>query len=192
VGATTVFAELQNSLDHIWRAPERNQSSGLWNFLRVRLLSLGLILGVGFLLLVSLVLSALLAALGRWWAPWFGELVVVASVFNFVLSMVFITVLFAMIYKWMPSTPVAWRHVWLGAVITALLFVIGKFLIGQFLGRSAMASAFGAASSLVLLLMWVYYSALIFLFGAEFTWVIARQNASLAKGDRGQAAGVQQ
>ena len=175
VGATTVFVELQNAMDRIWQVPLRPDFSGVRDFFRVRLLSLGLVLGIGFLLLVSLVLSALMAALGKWWAPWFGEFAVVADAVNFVLTLAFITAVFAMIYKWMPRTHVAWRDVWIGALITALLFTVGKTLIGLYIGRSAVASVFGAASSLVVLLLWVYYSAQVFLLGAEFTWVFAQR-----------------
>ncbi|WP_332739323.1 YihY/virulence factor BrkB family protein [Hydrogenophaga sp.] len=176
VGATTVFAELQNAMDRIWQVPPRPGSGGVWDFFRVRLLSLGLVLGIGFLLLVSLVLSASLAALGKWWAPWFGELALMADMVNFAVTLAFITAVFAMIYKWMPRTPVAWRHVWFGALITALLFTVGKTLIGLYIGRSGVASVFGAASSLVVLLLWVYYSAQVFLLGAEFTWVFAQRS----------------
>ncbi|MBU4518007.1 MAG: YihY/virulence factor BrkB family protein [Gammaproteobacteria bacterium] len=175
IGATTVFVELQNAMDRIWQVPLRPDFSGVRDFFRVRLLSLGLVLGIGFLLLVSLVLSALMAALGKWWAPWFGEFALVADAVNFVVTLTFITAVFAMIYKWMPRTAVAWRDVWIGALITALLFTVGKTLIGLYIGRSAVASVFGAASSLVVLLLWVYYSAQVFLLGAEFTWVFAQR-----------------
>ncbi|MGS5087023.1 YihY/virulence factor BrkB family protein [Hydrogenophaga sp. A37] len=175
IGATTVFAELQNAMDRIWQVPDRPNARGVWNLLRVRLLSLGLVLGIGFLLMVSLVLSAMMAALGKWWAPWFGEFAVTADAINFGVTLAFITAVFAMIYKWMPRTRVAWRDVWIGALITALLFTVGKTLIGLYIGRSAVASVFGAASSVVVLLLWVYYSAQIFLLGAEFTWVFAQR-----------------
>ena len=179
VGATTVFVELQNAMDRIWRVPPDPAHQGMRDFFRVRLLSVGMVLGIGFLLLVSLVLSAAMAALGKWWAPWFGELAVVADSFNFIITLAFVTTVFAMIYKWMPRTPVAWRDVWIGALITALLFTVGKTLIGLYIGRSAVASVFGAASSLVVLLLWVYYSAQVFLLGAEFTSVYARRHGSL-------------
>jgi membrane protein len=171
VGATTVFAELQNALDRIWRAPARERPSGIWNLLRTRLLSFGLILGIGFLLIVSLVFSALLSALEKWWSPAFGGWEVAASVVNFVLGFVLTTAAFALIYKLMPRVRIAWRDVAIGAAATALLFTAGKFLIGLYIGRSAVASGFGAAGSLVVVLVWVYYSAQIFLIGAEFTWV---------------------
>lgn len=178
VGATTVFAELQDAMDRIWRAPARPRG-GLFKLLRARLLSLGLVLGIGFLLMVSLVVSAALSALEKWWAPWFGELAVVASALNFTLSFVLIAAMFAMIYKWIPRVKVDWRDVVIGSAITALLFTLGKSLIGLYIGRSGVASPFGAAASLVVLLLWVYYSAQIFLLGAEFTWVYARRHGSL-------------
>jgi len=173
VGATTVFAELQNSLDRIWRAPERKKASGIWNLLRTRLLSFGLILGIGFLLIVSLIFSAALAALSNLWAPLLENWKVFAQLLNFALSFALTMAAFAMIYKLMPSVHVQWHDVWVGAFITALLFTIGKFLIGLYIGKSSVASGFGAAGSLAVMLIWVYYSAQIFLMGAEFTWVYA-------------------
>lgn len=180
IGATTVFAELQSALDRIWRAPERPAGSGLWALLRSRLLSLGMVLGLGFLLMVSLVVSAGLSALGKWWTPWLSSgAVELAQTINVGASLVLLSAIFAMIYKWMPRVKVAWSDVWVGAVITALLFTLGKSLIGLYIGRSGVASAFGAAASLVVLLVWVYWSAQIFLLGAEFTWVWAIRHGSL-------------
>ncbi|MBC7957103.1 MAG: YihY/virulence factor BrkB family protein [Cytophagales bacterium] len=178
IGATTVFAELQDALDRIWRAPVRERSSGLWSLLRARVLSFGMILGIGFLLMVSLVMSAALSALGRWWSPLFGGWELLAQGVNLVVSFALITVIFAMIYKIMPRVRVAWRDVWVGAAVTALLFSIGKSLIGLYIGRSGVTSGFGAAGSLAVLLLWVYYSAQIFLLGAEFTWVYAHHCGS--------------
>jgi membrane protein len=179
VGATTVFGELQDALDRIWRVPQRKASPGLLNLLRVRLLSFGMIMGIGFLLMVSLLASAALAALGKWWAPVFGAWAALAQGVNFVFSFVMVTVGFAMIYKIMPRARVQWRDVWIGAAVTALLFTIGKHLIGLYIGKSSVASGYGAAGSLVVVLVWVYYSAQIFLLGAEFTWVYARRYGSL-------------
>jgi len=178
VGATSVFGELQDALDRIWRAPKRT-GNGLWALLRTRLLSLGLVLGIGFLLLVSLVLSAALAALDKWWAPWLAGWGLLAQVLNFAIGFVLVAAVFAMIYKWMPRQRVAWGDVAVGAVITALLFTVGKTLIGLYIGRSGVASPFGAAASLVVLLLWVYYSAQVFLLGAELTWVYSQRHGSL-------------
>jgi len=178
VGATTVIGELQNALDRIWRAPDRHDRGGAWRWLRSRMLSLGMIMGIGFLLMVSLLASALLAMVQRW----FGrvlDLGVFASAVDFCVSMAFITVAFAMIYKLMPRVQVQWRDVWIGAAVTAALFTVGKMAIGLYIGRSAVASTFGAAASLVAMVVWVYWSAQIFLLGAEFTWVWARRFGSL-------------
>ncbi len=178
IGATTVFAELQGTLDFIWRAPARPLGSW-WAFVRARVLSFGLILGVGFLLIVSLLLSAALAAVQSWWllprlVGWHAMMDGVSAAFDFAL----VTLLFALIYKLMPRVRIAWSDVWVGAVVTAALFAVGRQLIGLYIGRGAVGSGFGAAGSLVAVLVWVYYSAQIFLFGAEFTWVFAHRIGS--------------
>ena len=177
VGATTVIGELQNALDRIWRAPRRDES-GVAKWLHSRLTSLGMIMGIGFLLMVSLLASAALATVQRWFGR-YVDLGGFASAVDFVLSLVFITVAFAMIYKLMPRVRVEWRDVWIGAVVTSLLFTVGKMAIGLYIGRSAVASTFGAAASLVAMVVWVYWSAQIFLLGAEFTRVYARRCGSL-------------
>ena len=177
LGATTVFAELQSDLDRIWRA-ESKPTGGLWSLLRSRLLSFGMVLVLAFLLLVSLVVSAALSALGKWWGGWFEGWAVLLEVVNFVVSLVISAGLFALIYKLLPRVDIAWRDVWIGALVTALLFAVGKFLIGLYIGHSGVASGFGAAGSFVVLLVWVYYSSQIFLLGAEFTWVYAHERGS--------------
>lgn len=178
IGATATFAELQNALDRIWKVPSSRSKSGLWYLLRTRLLSFGLVLGMGFLLTVSLAVSAALAALGRWWNAWFLGWEVVLEVVNFAVSAGIFTLLFAMIYKIMPRAKIAWRDVWTGAAVTSLLFMVGKAFIGLYLGKSGLASGFGAAGSVVVLVAWVYYSAQIFLWGAEYTWVYANRHGS--------------
>jgi membrane protein len=178
LGATGIFAELQSALDRIWRVPALKEESGIWHLLRTRLLSFGLVLGLGFLLMVSLVVSAALAALGKWWGGWFAGWDVLLEILNFAVSLAIFTLMFAMIYKMMPRARIPWRDVWTGAAVTALLFTFGKVLIGLYLGKSSLASGFGAAGSLVVLIAWVYYSAQIFLFGAEYTWVYANQHGS--------------
>ncbi|VWX63657.1 Membrane protein [Burkholderiales bacterium 8X] len=190
VGATTVFGELQDALDRIWRAPARDTQSGLLTLLRVRLLSFSMIMGIGFLLMVSLVASAALAALSKWWAPVFGGWAVLAQGVNFVFSFAMVTIGFALIYKIMPRVRIQWRDVWVGAAVTALLFTVGKHLIGLYIGKSSVASGYGAAGSLVVVLVWVYYSAQIFLLGAEFTWVYAHQYGSLKHRRQPQAPGT--
>ena len=177
-GATTVFGELQDDLDRIWRAPPR-KGVGWWSLLRARLLSFGMILALAFLLMVSLVVGAVISALGKWWGPMFGGWEVLAQLVNVVVGFGLTTAIFAIIYKMMPRVPVRWHDVWIGAVVTALLFTVGKFLIGLYIGKSGVASGFGAAGSLIVVFLWVYYSAQIFLLGAEFTSVYARAHGSM-------------
>jgi membrane protein len=141
----------------------------LWNIVRVRLLSFGMILGIGFLLMVSLVFSAGIAALNERWEPLFAGWARVAYTTDIAISVLLATAVFAMIYKTMPRVRIDWKDVWVGAAVTSLLFLAGKFLIGVYIGRSNISSGFGAAASLVVVLLWVYYSAQIFLYGAEFT-----------------------
>lgn len=180
IGSTAVFAELQDALDRIWRAPAGSGASGfsLWRLVRVRLLSFGLILGIGFLLMVSLMFSAGLDALSHWWHPWFDGWRTVAHTFDLTVGILLSTAVFAMIYKLMPSVQIDWKDVWIGAVFNALLFIGGKFLIGAYLGRNGIAYRFGPAGSLVVVLLWVYYSGQMFLFGAEFTWAYSHKFGS--------------
>jgi membrane protein len=169
IGATSVFAELQNSLNRIWRVPPAGVVQGIWQAVRARILSFGLVFGVGFLLLVSLIASAGLEAIGGWLgeylADWHDLLIGVDAGLGFLLA----TILFAMIYKYVPRQSIAWRDVWVGAAVTASLFTVGKWVIVVYLGRIAFASAYGIAGSFLVFLLWVYYSAQIFLLGAEFT-----------------------
>ncbi|MBX7116286.1 MAG: YihY/virulence factor BrkB family protein, partial [Myxococcaceae bacterium] len=178
-GATGVFAELQTALNAIWNAtpPKIN---GVWAFFRTRFLSFAMVLGIGFLLLVSLVLSAGLAAFGRWAGAYAGAWMSVWQTVNLLMGFGVTTVLIAMIYKILPDVQVRWRDVWLGAVVTTLLFNVGKLAIGVYLGKTALVSSYGAAGSLAALLVWVYYSAMILLFGAEFTQIYAREHGSWA------------
>lgn len=180
VGATTVFAELQSALDRIWHVPERAKPTGLWAILRARVLSFGLILGLAFLLMVSLSVSSAIAAFGTWTSgmvPGWGRLL---QVFNILLSVGISTVLFAMIYKFMPTVKIVWRDVWIGALVTSVLFEVGKAGIALYIGKSGVNESFAAAGSLVVLLAWVYYAAQIFLLGAEFTKVYANEHGSVA------------
>jgi membrane protein len=177
VGASSVFAELQHALDVIWSSA-RKPEVGWWGMVRRRLLSFGMVLGVGFLLLVSLLASALLAAFGGWLEARLPGLAVALPILDVLLSFALTVLLFAMIYKYMPRETITWRDVWIGATVTAFLFAVGKSLIGIYLGRSSFSGAYGAAGSLVVLLMWVYYSAQIFLLGAEFTRAFAYSRGS--------------
>ncbi|WP_395059775.1 YihY/virulence factor BrkB family protein [Polaromonas sp.] len=178
VGATTVFAELQSALDRVWDVPPSQKASGIWATLRARLLSLGFILGLGFLLSVSLVFSAGVAAFGGWATGLFPGWELLLQVVNTAISLGISSLLFAMIFKLMPQASVSWRDVWVGAAVTSVLFEVGKALIGLYIGKSSVTSSFAAAGSLVVLLVWVYYSAQIFLLGAEFTWVFAHEHGS--------------
>jgi membrane protein len=181
IGATSVFAELQRALDRIWGTPLRKRTAAWWQFIRTRILSFGMVLGVGFLLLVSLIASAALAAFGGWLEARVVALHIMLPLLDLGVSFVMTVVLFAMIYKYVPSENIAWRDVWIGAAVTAFLFAIGKWLIGLYLGRSSFSSAYGAAGSLVVLLLWIYYSAQIFLLGAEFTCSFAYTHGSRAQ-----------
>jgi len=176
LGATTVFAELLNDLNRIWRCqvPDAN---GVWLFIRTRVLSFGLVLSIGFLLMVSLVVSALLSAVGDMMLP--GS-AFVARATEFLSSLGVLTLLFAMIYKFLPSRRIAWREVWVGAGMTSLLFWAGKFAIGYYIATSSVASSFGAAGTVVVIVAWVYYSSLIFFYGAEFTHQYALRLGSAA------------
>ncbi len=178
VGATTVFAELQSDLDRIWRVPALKTRRGIWALLRGRLLSLGLVVTIGFVMLISLVLSAALVALSEWWSAYFDGFEWLLLGLDFVVSIGIVSILFALMYKILPSAPIAWSDVFVGAFVASLLFAIGKVLVGLYVGKAAIASAFGAAGSLAVLLIWVYYSAQIFLLGAEFTWVFAHRLGS--------------
>jgi membrane protein len=170
VGATSVFGELQNTLDYIWKSPQKD-SVAWWRILRSRILSVGLILGVGFLLMVSLLISAALAAVGAWFGTFMVQWSVILPAVDLLLSLGLTTLLFAMIYKYVPREEIAWGDVWIGGLVTACMFSVGKLLIGLYLGRSSLSSAYGAAGSIMVLLLWIYYSAQIFLLGAEFTHV---------------------
>jgi membrane protein len=175
VGATGLFGQLQDALNTIWEVqPKPNR--GIWGIVRDRFLSFTLVLGIAFLLLVSLVVSAALSAL----AGLFGEFgrSYLGLAINEGIGLVVITGLFAMIYKFLPDAKIAWRDVWLGAGVTAVLFVVGKFAIGEYIGQSGVVSAYGAAGSLAALLIWLYYSSQIFLYGAELTQVVANKYGS--------------
>lgn len=178
VGATGVFSQLQDSLNAIWDDPGAKTSSGIWGAVKDRLLSFTMVCGMAFLLLVSLVFSALVHALNGTLQGWFPASVELVGTVNLALSALLTFLMFAMIFKVLPHTRPQWSDVWIGAGITAVLFTVGKFLIGVYLGRAAVGSTYGAAGSFVVLLVWLYYSSLIFLFGAEFTQVYAKLHGS--------------
>ena len=185
IGATGVFSELQSALDRIWEVPRRERSNTWLELIRTRLLAFGMVLSLAFLLLVSLVVSAAISAIGVIWDGWLGHWDIVLQLLNYLSSFVVFTIVFALMYRFLPRTTVGWNDVWLGSMVTSLLFLAGKFLIGLYIGKSGIVSGFGAAGSLVTLLIWVYYSAQIFLLGAEFTWIYAHRHGSLRGADNG-------
>jgi membrane protein len=182
VGASGAFSELQSALNKIWDV-QPNNGSAVASLIKARLFSFGMVLAVSFLLLVSLVVTAGLAVVGKF----FGEILpmpeLLMHAINFLISFVGISALFALIFKYVPEAKIEWKDVWEGAIATALLFTIGKSLIGLYLGKAAVGSAYGAAGSLIVVIVWVYYSAMIFLFGAEFAHVRAtgRQSANAGR-----------
>ena len=175
LGASGVFQELRQGLNNIWEA-EAKVHTGIWGMLREKVLSFGMVLSLGFVLMVSLIVSATLAAISTYFSNLLPVSPVILEILNTVVSFAGIAVLFACILKYVPAAPVAWRDVRVGAVVTALLFMIGKWGLGFYLGKASPGSGYGAAGSLVVLVVWVYYSAQIFYFGAEFTHVHALAN----------------
>jgi len=176
--ATGAFVEIQDSLNLIWKV--QPSGLGVLGLLRTRLLSLALVVGIGFLLLVSLVIDAAVSAAGTYLESSVSGALALVQILNSAVSFVIAALLFAMIFKVLPAVPLHWRDVRTGALVTALLFTLGKFLIGFYLGRSGVASGYGAAASLVTVMLWIYYAALILLFGAEFTKAYAETRGSRA------------
>jgi membrane protein len=176
-GASGVFGQLQDSLNTIWEVKPK-PGGGIWMLIRARFLSLTMVLGTAFLLLVSLVLSTVVAGFGTYLQHRFPGLEAIGHVFNFLLTLLVTTLLFGLIFRYLPDAKVAWRDVIVGAILTAILFALGKFLIGMYLGKASVGSSYGAAGSFVVLVVWIYYSAQILLFGAELTQVYARRYGS--------------
>jgi membrane protein len=173
VGASGVFGQLQTALNTIWEVKPK-PGRGIWSFIQSRFLSFAMVVVIGFLLLVSLLLSAVLAGIGAFFSNFIPQYAILGQLLNFIISFGVVTVLFASIYKFLPDVRVPWKNLWVGAAVTALLFNIGKYLLGLYLGSSSVASTYGAAGSLVVLLIWVFYSAQILLIGAEFTQVYSK------------------
>lgn len=174
IGATAVFTQLQKSLNNIWGVEVKTKKKGIWRYLKTRLFSFGLIVSIAFLLLISLVLSSLISAFSSWIQQFWSESVLVFfKVFNAIFSFGIITILFAMMFRILPDAKVKWRAVWIGAVVTSLLFVIGKTALGLYFGKANPGSGYGAAGSIILILLWTSYSSMIVFFGAEFTKVFS-------------------
>jgi membrane protein len=190
-GASGVFTELRNALNIIWDAQPTNES-GFMGMVKQRLFSFGMVLSVGFLLLVSLIISAILAVLGKFFGYLLPLPAFVFEILNFAVSFLVIAVLFALLFKFVPARKISWRDVWVGAIGTAILFTLGKFLLGFYLGKASVGSAYGAAGSLVAVIVWVYYSAQIFFFGAEFTRVHADAHVGTGARDHDSKAAASQ
>jgi membrane protein len=177
LGASGVFGQLQEALNTIWNV-QPQPGLNIKNFLQKRLLSFAMVLVIGFLLIVSLIVSTVLAAIANFFGHLFPGWIRLGQILNFIFSLSGTTVLFALIYKVLPDIKIAWSNLWIGATVTALLFNFGKFLIGLYLGNSSIGSSYGAASSLVIVLIWVFFSAQVLLLGAEFTQVYTKRHHS--------------
>jgi len=192
IGATAVFAQFQKSLNIIWEVKTDKSKAGIWNLIIVRLFSFGLIVSIAFILIVSLIVSSALAALGKWLSGNFPESLLVAiQVVNFILSIAILSFLFALMFKIFPDAQIKWRHVWTGSVVTAFLFELGKFALALYFGKADPGSRYGAAGSIILILLWVSYSSMLVFYGAEFTrayavqhddWIPPDQNANKQPG----------
>jgi membrane protein len=169
-GAVSVFIELQESLNIIWGV-ELKPGRGLRNFIRTRIVSFSMVIASSFILMVSLIADSLLTLINKYMGSLFPSIIPMAEIYNYVASFIIITLLFALIFKYLPNVRIAWKYVWIGATITSFLFFIGKYLIGLYLGRSSYSSSYGAAASLIVLFIWIYYSGVILYLGAEITYV---------------------
>ncbi len=171
-GATGVFAQFKKSLNNIWEVEPSATKSGMWFFLKTRIFSFGLIVSIAFLLLISLVVSSILSAFSSWILQhWSESLLIIFQILNALFSLVIIAVLFALMFKFLPDAKIRWRTVWIGAMVTSLLFVIGKSALGLYFGKASPGSGYGAAGSIILILLWTSYSSMIVYLGAEFTKV---------------------
>ena len=174
IGATGVFAEFQIALNNTWQVKLDTTKSGIWNIIRVRLFSFGLIVSIAFLLIVSLVISALISAFGDWLTGHFSDsFLLILQVLNIGLSFFILSILFALMFKFLPDAKIKWKHVWIGSFVTTFLFEIGKFALGFYFGKANPGTGYGAAGSVILIMLWVTYSSMIVLYGAEFTHAYA-------------------
>ncbi|HEX2974334.1 MAG TPA: YihY/virulence factor BrkB family protein, partial [Bacteroidales bacterium] len=170
LGATGVFAQFQKSLNNIWEVKADTSKSGIWQVVKVRLFSFGLIVSIAFLLMISLMISTMLTAFGNWLSGQFSEsLLIILKVVNFVISLAILTLLFALMLKVFPDAKIKWKDVWIGSFVTAILFIIGRFALSMYFAKANPATAYGAAGSIIIILLWVSYSSMIVFFGAEFT-----------------------
>ncbi len=170
LGSVGVFLELQESLDIIWGV-ELKPGRGIWGFIKNRLVSFSMVVATGFLLMISLIINSLIYLFYNYFGNYFSPILSASLAINLITSFIVITLLFALIFKYLPDVIISWRYVWFGAIITSLLFAVGKYFIGLYLGNSSYSSTYGAAASIVILFIWIYYSGIILFFGAEFTQV---------------------
>jgi membrane protein len=171
IGAVGIFVALQKSLNIIWEVKSVPIRTGIWRFVKTRLFSFGLILSIAFLMLISLLISSMLSALGNWIEALSESLLVILKIFNFAFSLGIISIVFALMFKFLPDAKVKWSAVWIGAIVTSLLFVLGKAALGLYFGKANPGTTYGAAGSVVLILLWTSYTSMIVFFGAEFTKV---------------------
>lgn len=169
-GAVSVFIELQESLNIIWGV-ELKPGRSLRNFIRTRIVSFSMVIASSFILMVSLIADSVLTLLNKYLGSLFPSIIPMAEIYNYVASFIIITIMFALIFKYLPNVRISWKYVWIGAIVTSFLFFIGKYLIGLYLGRSSYSSTYGAAASLVILFVWIYYSGVILYLGAEITYL---------------------
>ncbi len=174
LGSIGVFLELQESLNIIWGV-ELRPGRGLWLFIRNRLISFSMVVATGFLLMVSLIISSAISLVNTYMSEQFPSIIPLAFIFNNLSSLIVLTVMFAMVYKVLPDVIISWKYVWFGAILTSVLFTLGKYLISLYLGSSTFSSTYGAAASLVIIFVWIYYSGLILYFGAELTQVVRKR-----------------
>lgn len=174
VGATGVFAQFQQSLNLIWEVKQDTAKSGIWNIIRIRLFSFGIIISFAFILIISLLISTLLSAFGVWLTSYFSESFLVLLYFaNIIISLIILSFLFALMFKVFPDAQVEWKHIWIGSVVTAILFELGRFALSIYFGKTNPGTSFGAAGSIIIIMLWVSYSSMIVLYVAEFTHVYA-------------------
>ena len=176
VGATGVFAQFQKSLNIIWEVKADESKSGIWSLIRVRIFSFGLLIAIAFIMMASFMATTLLIAMGDWLSSRFSDsLLVIIQVINFIVSRLIIAVLFALMFKFFPDAKVKWNHVWRGSIVTTILFLLGMYGLSLYFGKANPGSGYGAAGSIILILLWVSYSSMIVFYGAEFTHAYAVQ-----------------
>jgi membrane protein len=185
VGATGVFAQFQKSLNIIWEVKADESKSGIWQLIRARLFSFGLLVAIAFLMMVSFIVTSALSAMGDWLSSHFSDSIfVIIQIINFIVSCLIIALLFAIMFKFFPDAKIKWNHVWLGSLVTTILFLLGMYGMSLYFGKADPGSGYGAAGSIVLILLWVAYSSMIVFYGAEFTHVYAELHSGSIPPDK--------